>query len=301
MVRKLFQKIMVSLTLVVCALSAYSQMSNGFSIAVKHPTCPVPSNAAITFNFKNLDAGGNPIYTSDSLKVRLMQTKTGGFALDTAFEILAGVTEYTCSVENLPYEYDDAGVKKQHEYFATFVYSAKTVFSEFVYFDKPEYSAALSLIRGAGCAGQPIGEADVTFNQGIPPYIWDWYKVGEATSINHNIDAVDGLAMGDYYVRVSDSEGCTINSDTVTIKAEDMQITAQVDQNITCKGEATGAISFSPIKNVGDYTTTINTVLEPGINSTSKSSLLAGLYTILLTDALGCTASTTVKIGRAHV
>ena len=117
--------------LIVFSIGVQAQIPNGCSIVVKNPTCPVPSNAAITFNFKNLNSSGDPIYTTDSLKVRLMQTKTGAFALDTAFEILAGVTEYTCSVENLPYEYNDAGVKKQHEYFATFVYSAKTVFSEF--------------------------------------------------------------------------------------------------------------------------------------------------------------------------
>ncbi len=296
MVRKLFRKIIISLSLVICALGAYSQMSNGCSIVVKNPTCPIPSNAAITFNFKNLDAGGNPIYTSDSLKVRLQQTKTGTYALDTAFEIISGVTEYTCIVDSLPYDYSDAGVKKQHEYFATFVYGGKTVFYEFVYFDKPEYSAALSLVRGAGCTGQPIGEAGVTFNQGVPPYAWDWYKVGDATPTKHNLDAVDGLALGNYFVRVSDSEGCTINSDTVQVKPENMHVIASVDQNVTCKGEATGKISFSPIKNAGDYTTKINSVSEAGINLTSKSSLLAGPYTITLTDTLGCSADTTITI-----
>ncbi len=298
MVRKLSLNIIVLLSMIICSLSGQAQ--SNISITAKTPTCPVPSNASISFYFKNQDAQGNVIYPSpmDSLKFRLLQTKTATFALDTAFPIKTGVLEYVCTVDSLPYEYLQDGLTKDHEYLASIMYTGtgKTIHSEYIYFEKPEYSALTSLIRGVGCNGQPIGEANVTFKKGVPPYTWDWYKVGDVTPMNHELSAVDGLSAGNYYVRVSDSENCTINSDTVELKPEPMEMTAQVDQNITCKGDATGAISFSPTKNAGDYTTRINTVLESGLNLTSKSSLAAGSYDILLTDTLGCTANKTVTV-----
>ena len=89
----------------------------------------------------------------------------------------------------------------------------------------PEYSAKLTKEREAGCTGQPVGVASVEFNAGIGPYTWEWNKKDDASFAKHSNQAqITDMTPGDYFVRVTDQNGCTINSDTLTIATQDISI-----------------------------------------------------------------------------
>lgn len=69
--------------------------------------------------------------------------------------------------------------------------------------------------------------------------------------------------------------------------------TAVTTQNVTCNGGTDGAALATVMTGNAPYTYSWS---PSGGNNTSASGLTAGTYTFLVTDAAGCTASTTVTI-----
>jgi hypothetical protein len=99
-----------------------------------------------------------------------------------------------------------------------------------------------------------------------------------------------GLAAGVYTIVATDANGCT-DSEQVTITIPSaVNLTAQ-GTNPSCFG-GTGSITFSATGGTGAKTYTVN-----GNAATSPATgLAAGVYTIVATDANGCTDSEQVTI-----
>ncbi|MHB1179556.1 MAG: Ig-like domain-containing protein, partial [Daejeonella sp.] len=117
------------------------------------------------------------------------------------------------------------------------------------------------------------------------PYTFSW--TGGATT-----EDLAGLASGDYTVTVTDANSCTATA-TITITQPAVALTLSSTQtNVTCFGSNTGAINLSPTGGTAPYTFSWSN----GKNTEDLSGLLAGVYTVKVTDANNCTATTTVTI-----
>ncbi len=148
-----------------------------------------------------------------------------------------------------------------------------------------------SLKSDVSCAGLSDGSIQVTVTGGVLPYIFDWTGPGGFTSSSEDIN---GLEAGTYDLRITDSNGCTVNFPGVETLIEPLAITAtyvsQVD--VLCGGDATGSIEIdvaggtAPL--IFDWTdgsgTTISTDEDP-------SGLPAGTYSLAVSDVNGCAAS----------
>jgi len=114
------------------------------------------------------------------------------------------------------------------------------------------------------------------------------------TNASLNTTAVTGLTAGTYVFQWSIVSGsCPSSSSTVSITVDDLVLT-QTQLNVACFGASTGAITATGTKGVGAYQYALN-------GGTPQSSgffinLAAGIYTISLTDAGGCSKTSMVKI-----
>ncbi|WP_425412738.1 SdrD B-like domain-containing protein, partial [Lewinella cohaerens] len=143
----------------------------------------------------------------------------------------------------------------------------------------------------ADCNGSSTGSIDLIVTSGTPTYIYSWTGPDGFTA---DVEDISGLAAGTYTVVVTDQNGC---SDTEiftitepTVLAIDM--TGSTTEDSDCNESAVGAIDLVVAGGTTPYTYLWNT----GATSEDLSSLIAGMYTVTVTDDQGCTDEATFTI-----
>lgn len=129
------------------------------------------------------------------------------------------------------------------------------------------------------------GSATIMVSGGTPTYTYLW-NTGASTS------AISNLSLGNYTLSVSDSKGC---KDTVQLTVQEIKnavtsISAPV--NLPCYGDTTGTLSVTVTGGSLPY----SYLWSSGQSSSALINLSAGTFTVTITDANGCSSSTTQKI-----
>ncbi len=105
------------------------------------------------------------------------------------------------------------------------------------------------------------------------------------------------MKAGEYGVIVTDVNGCTAQS-FITVTQPNAPLTignAKVDKQVSCFGESDGSISVpTPTGGTAPYTVSWNT--NPVQQSYSITKLKAGTYISTITDANGCSTSTSATL-----
>ena len=163
-----------------------------------------------------------------------------------------------------------------------------------LYISEPEpLSMEASELDWVDCFGDDDGEAFATATGGTLPYIFVW---DNDTLIQG--DTINPLTEGVHAVIVTDYKGCTA-SDTVLIH-EPTALTIEIVDALTilpyCVGVNTASLSATASGGTLGYTYEWDDNLVLPQTTTTATDLLAGTYTITVTDYKGCTASDTRNI-----
>ncbi len=136
---------------------------------------------------------------------------------------------------------------------------------------------AAATVSNVQCNGEATGTATVTPSGGTAPYSYVW------PNLPGNTQTVNNLPAGTYTVTVTDANGCiTTQNFTVTEPVALVGNSSVIDPILCAGGMAT--VSVSATGGTAPYT---------GIGSLSQS---AGTQTYTVTDANGCSSTTTVTI-----
>ncbi len=100
-----------------------------------------------------------------------------------------------------------------------------------------------------------------------------------------------GLAAGAYFVTTSNAQGCSLVS-LVNISQPPALNCNASSTNVACNGDATGTASASASGGVGPYTYNWSN----GATGANISGLVAGTYTVSVSDANGCICTKTVTV-----
>jgi hypothetical protein len=141
-----------------------------------------------------------------------------------------------------------------------------------------------STVTNATCL--PVGSVTVTASNGVAPYTYLW-STGATTA------TISSMAGGNYSVTATDANGCK-NSSTINIPA------------VTSPGFAATIAVTSPINfegGFGEATVTTTNGRAPytyrwsnGSTLATAIGLAAGTYTVTVTDANGCTTTSTITL-----
>lgn len=160
------------------------------------------------------------------------------------------------------------------------------------------------------CSNSTAGYASVAFSGGVSPYtiqalLNDQPYGTEFTSDQANQNfKVEGLGAGTYSFRVTDAAGCQVVSDPISITnlANDNTFSITTTQtNVVCYGFSTGSISLTGVNyTVGEeaapYIYAWSGDDDFSASTATITDLKAGTYTLKVTDALGCFATTQVVV-----
>ncbi len=118
------------------------------------------------------------------------------------------------------------------------------------------------------------------------PYIYSWSN-GQAGNTATNLFA------GQYTVTITDSKGCT-KTDTTSLTQPLQLLASIVKQDVICSGENDGTVTVIPSGGVTAYSYSWSH--SALINMQTATNLIAGTYSVQITDMNGCTVLSGITI-----
>ncbi|MBI3510782.1 MAG: gliding motility-associated C-terminal domain-containing protein [Bacteroidetes bacterium] len=145
------------------------------------------------------------------------------------------------------------------------------------------------------CFGDNNGSIDLSVNGGLAPYTYTWSN-GQSTQ------DISALASGSYTVNVIDANNCS-SGDTILLTdnspmSSSVSSPVQTDGfNVTYSGGSDGSIQITVNGGVTPYTY----AWSNGASTEDQSNIPAGNYFVIITDANGCSTTTSILLSEPFV
>jgi hypothetical protein len=146
-------------------------------------------------------------------------------------------------------------------------------------------SGSISNSTNVSCYGLTNGSISVAVTGGATPYAYNWSN-GNTIALNNN------LGSGSYTLTVTDNNNCTtVLSSTITAPADSVSMTVS-STNLACFGDNSGSAAVTASGGTGALTY----AWSNGASSASLSSLPAGVYSVTVADANGCSKTNVITL-----
>ncbi|MCW5521206.1 cadherin-like domain-containing protein, partial [Aureitalea sp. L0-47] len=137
------------------------------------------------------------------------------------------------------------------------------------------------------CNGGNDGSATVGVSGGVGPFTYSWSPGGQTTQ------TISGLTAGAYTVTVTDTTTLCTETSTTTVNEPSAISSGIAVTNVSCFGDASGSLDLTVNGGTQPYTF----LWSPGGETTEDlTNLVAGTYSVLITDANGCTRNDSATI-----
>ena len=130
------------------------------------------------------------------------------------------------------------------------------------------------------CFGDFTGSVDATVSGGTPPYSYLW-------SNGVTSEDISGIPAGNYSVQVTDFHNCSYTISTSITEPADSIFIELSSFDADCFGAPTGSI----LGNVSGGTAPYSYLWSNGETTDDLANLIAGIYTITVTDDNNCVSS----------
>jgi gliding motility-associated-like protein len=142
---------------------------------------------------------------------------------------------------------------------------------------QPALLTATINATNVSCNGANNGQALAVISGGTAGFTYLW-------SNSQTTIGISPLVPATYFVLVTDANGCTANA-TATITQPAVLTMTTSQTNILCFGNPTGSITISPSGGTSPYFY----LWSNGMTTQNLTNILAGTYSLVLTDNNGCT------------
>jgi PKD repeat protein len=154
---------------------------------------------------------------------------------------------------------------------------------------------SLDSVNDVSCFGGNNGNATVQVTGGTSPYsyLWDVNANSQTTLTAANLNT------GNYLVTMTDFNGCQF--DTNVVVNEPLSLTlSDSNSDVSCFGGSDGSITVNPSGGTAPYFFLWDANANNQTNNMA-TALIAGSYTVTVTDTNGCIATTTVTTSQPSI
>ncbi|MCF8370647.1 MAG: T9SS type A sorting domain-containing protein [Bacteroidales bacterium] len=142
------------------------------------------------------------------------------------------------------------------------------------------------------CSGACNGSITASINGGVAPYLLSWVSSSVNLPSTSTAYTITNLCAGTYTITVTDAIGCTSTA-TITLVDPPPTMTVYLSMfNPNCYGTSTGKVIVTVFGGTAPFTYLWNT----GSTLPLLLNIPAGIYSVTITDANGCTATATATL-----
>lgn len=146
-----------------------------------------------------------------------------------------------------------------------------------------------NVITNVNCFGESNGTIDLTVTGGTVPYTYTWENsVYELSIVSQDLV---NFPAETYTYLVTDAHGCT-SGQSLTITEPALLISSVTGVNILCYGGNNGSVDLTVAGGTLPYSYNWNS----GSTSQDLINLIAGTYSVTVTDAHNCTTSSSITL-----
>ncbi len=220
----------------------------------------------------------------DAADFEVMATTTS--ELELVYEVLSGPATISGNLVSLSGEIGIVEIEVSQA--GNVNYNATTASISFEVIDPClGFEANATVIQNVSCNGEANGSFEVSLTNGTAPFP---FSLGDEDQENGQLE---NMNAGSYEIIVTDVNGCSAITTIEITEPALMEATATVIQNASCKGESDASFEVSTINGIAPFTYSIgNESQDNGL----FENMATGNYEITVTDANGCSATTTVEI-----
>ncbi|KAB1065647.1 T9SS type A sorting domain-containing protein [Salibacter halophilus] len=135
------------------------------------------------------------------------------------------------------------------------------------------------------CNGATDGGATASATGGTMPYTYSWSNSATTASIT-------GVGAGTYSVTITDNNGCFDSTSLTITEPASLVASSVADSNISCNGASDGGATALATGGTAPY----NYMWSNSATTASITGVLAGTYSVTITDNNGCFDSTSLTI-----
>ncbi|SDL66188.1 T9SS type A sorting domain-containing protein [Kriegella aquimaris] len=161
-----------------------------------------------------------------------------------------------------------------------------------------ELTATLAQSVFLECNDDDFAELIANVQGGTAPYEFEWFQImnGNNRVLSENSDIIGNLSDGIYFVRVSDTNGISIDSESINIVQPDaLDIVIVRTTDISCSSEESGGASVL----VNGGTPPYSYVWSNGATTPNLVDVKAGEYILEVIDSNGCSGEITATVNAA--
>ncbi|MBC7863545.1 MAG: gliding motility-associated C-terminal domain-containing protein [Bacteroidia bacterium] len=149
-------------------------------------------------------------------------------------------------------------------------------------------SVSVSAVANVSCFGLADGSITISTSGGIAPISINWTPSGGTTTTATNLSA------GNYTVNVTDGNGCVTSANALI--SEPLQLTLNTNSTpVLCYGDSNGSATVIVSGGTAGYAYMWS---PSGGSSSSANSLSANSYTVTVTDANNCVATSATTVAQ---
>jgi hypothetical protein len=160
------------------------------------------------------------------------------------------------------------------------------------------FTPTISSIVDTTCGGG-TGQIVVDLSTGSPPFSLDLYKGGvlfNQSSTNSSTYTYYNLSADTYFISGSSANGCTAHTSSVVVQSSTtLDYGFWTVNNSNC-GENNGKLTVTGMTGTSPYTYNW-TSFSPARTTQTVTGLTAGTYTVIVTDATGCSTTKSQFVG----
>lgn len=193
--------------------------------------------------------------------------------------VTGGVAPYSYSWSNGATSQDISGLAAG-SYTVTITDNAGCTDVETFTVTEPTVLTINPVITDVDCFGDNTGRIQSNVSGGTGPYTYSWSTGNTSTNLNNRV-------AGTYSLTVTDANGCVATAVGLTVSQPAMALSklSDVQTDPACFGNSDGSITITMQGGTGPY----SYLWSNGDNTATATGLNAGIHSVTVTDANGCT------------